>query len=130
MAWQLNAQLASYLLVMILVLYLILAVLMGLTAPGYVKIRQATDRVVQVTQEGMAGYRVIRSFNQVDGYLTTYDQVNQNLLGHQLKTGFLAALTNPLTSGGSVRIPSTARDTQHIKAHSRGSDAANNLPYD
>lgn len=97
MAWQLNAQLASYLLVMILVLYLILAVLMGLTGPGYVKIRQATDRVVQVTQEGMAGYRVIRSFNQVDGYLSTYDQVNQNLLGHQLKTGFLAALTNPLT---------------------------------
>ena len=97
MAWQLNAQLASYLLVMILALYLILAVLMGLTAPGYVKIRQATDRVVQVTQEGMAGYRVIRSFNQVDGYLTTYDQVNQNLLGNQLKTGFLAALTNPLT---------------------------------
>ena len=97
MAWQLNAQLASYLLVMILVLYLILAVLMGLTAPGYVKIRQATDRVVQVTQEGMAGYRVIRSFNQVDGYLSTYNQVNQNLLGHQLKTGFLAALTNPLT---------------------------------
>ena len=97
MAWQLNAQLASYLLVMILVLYLILAVLIGLTAPGYVKIRQATDRVVQVTQEGMAGYRVIRSFNQVDGYLSTYDQVNQNLLGHQLKTGFLAALTNPLT---------------------------------
>ena len=97
MAWQLNAQLASYLLVMILALYLILAVLMGLTAPGYVKIRQATDRIVQVTQEGMAGYRVIRSFNQVDGYLTTYDQVNQNLLGYQLKTGFLAALTNPLT---------------------------------
>ena len=97
MAWKLNAQLASYLLVMILVLYLILAVLMGLTAPGYVKIRQATDRVVQVTQEGMAGYRVIRSFNQVDGYLSTYNQVNQNLLGHQLKTGFLAALTNPLT---------------------------------
>lgn len=97
MAWQLNAQLASYLLVMILALYLILAVLMGLTAPGYVKIRQATDRVVQVTQEGMAGYRVIRSFNQVDGYLITYDQVNQNLLGYQLKTGFLAALTNPLT---------------------------------
>ena len=97
MAWQLNAQLASYLLVMILALYLILAVLMGLTAPGYVKIRQATDRVAQVTQEGMAGYRVIRSFNQVDGYLTTYNQVNQNLLGHQLKTGFLAALTNPLT---------------------------------
>ena len=97
MAWQLNAQLASYLLVMILVLYLILAVLMGLTAPGYAKIRQATDRVVQVTQEGMAGYRVIRSFNQVDGYLSTYNQVNQNLLGHQLKTGFLAALTNPLT---------------------------------
>lgn len=97
MAWQLNAQLASYLLVMILALYLILAVLMGLTASGYVKIRQATDRVVQVTQEGMAGYRVIRSFNQVDGYLSTYDQVNQNLLGHQLKTGFLAALTNPLT---------------------------------
>ena len=97
MAWQLNAQLASYLLVMILVLYLILAVLMGLTAPGYVKNRQATDRVVQVTQEGMAGYRVIRSFNQVDGYLSTYDQVNQSLLGHQLKTGFLAALTNPLT---------------------------------
>lgn len=97
MAWQLNAQLASYLLVMILVLYLILAVLMGLTAPGYAKIRQATDRVVQVTQEGMAGYRVIRSFNQVDGYLSTYNQVNQSLLGHQLKTGFLAALTNPLT---------------------------------
>ena len=97
MAWQLNAQLASYLLVMILALYLILAVLMGLTAPGYAKIRQATDRVVQVTQEGMAGYRVIRSFNQVDGYLTTYNQANQNLLGHQLKTGFLAALTNPLT---------------------------------
>ena len=97
MAWQLNGQLASYLLVMILVLYLILAVLMGLTAPGYVKIRQATDRVVQVTQEGMAGYRVIRSFNQVDGYLSTYNQVNQSLLGHQLKTGFLAALTNPLT---------------------------------
>lgn len=97
MAWQLNAQLASYLLVMILALYLILAVLMGLTAPGYVKIRQATDRVVQVTQEGMAGYRVIRSFNQVEGYLTTYDQVNQSLLGHQLKTGLLAALTNPLT---------------------------------
>lgn len=97
MAWQLNAQLASYLLVMILVLYLILAVLMGLTAPGYVKIRQATDQIVQVTQEGMAGYRVIRSFNQVEGYLTTYNQVNQNLLGHQLKTGFLAALTNPLT---------------------------------
>lgn len=97
MAWKLNAQLASYLLVMILVLYLILAVLMGLTAPDYVKIRQATDRVVQVTQEGMAGYRVIRSFNQVDGYLSTYNQVNQSLLGHQLKTGFLAALTNPLT---------------------------------
>lgn len=97
MSWQLNAQLASYLLVMILALYLILAVLMGLTAPGCVKIRQATDRVVQVTQEGMAGYRVIRSFNQVEGYLTTYDQVNQSLLGHQLKTGFLAALTNPLT---------------------------------
>lgn len=97
MAWQLNAQLASYLLAMILVLYLILAVLMGLTAPGYVKIRQATDRVVQVTQEGMAGYRVIRSFNQVEGYLSTYNQVNQSLLGHQLKTGFLAALTNPLT---------------------------------
>lgn len=97
MAWQLNAQLASYLLAMILVLYLILAVLMGLTAPGYVKIRQATDRVVQVTQEGMAGYRVIRSFNQVDGYLSTYNQVNQSLLGNQLKTGFLAALTNPLT---------------------------------
>ena len=34
MAWQLNAQLASYLLVMILVLYLILAVLMGLRRHG------------------------------------------------------------------------------------------------
>ncbi len=60
---------------------------MGLTAPGYVKIHEATDQVVQVTQKA---WQVIGSsgFNQVDGYLSTYNQVNQSLLGHQLKTGF------------------------------------------
>lgn len=63
----------------------------------YAKIRQATDKIVNMTRQQLEGVRVIRAFGQVDKEEKEFAAANQDYTDLQLKAGRLSSLVTPLT---------------------------------
>ena len=97
MALQIDSTLASHLILMTLILFLIVILLMKLVNPLYDRIRQQFDYLVRLVQEQVTGLRVIRAFNKQDREIKVFDQESQRLKKQQIRTSLLANLTNPLT---------------------------------
>lgn len=97
MAFIISPKLASWLLVMVVLLAALVVILSRLVNPRYLKIRRITDQLVARTREQLEGMQVIRAFGQAQRVKKQFQSVNQDYTTAQLKTGLLGSLSGPLT---------------------------------
>lgn len=84
-------------LLMVVILFVIVFTMSHLLNPIYAKIRQATDRIVNMTRQQLEGVRVIRAFDQVAAEEQEFAAANQDYTDLQIKAGHLSSLVTPLT---------------------------------
>lgn len=84
-------------LLMVVILLVIVFTMSHLLNPIYAKIRQATDRIVNMTRQQLEGVRVIRAFDQVAAEEQEFAAANQDYTDLQIKAGHLSSLVTPLT---------------------------------
>lgn len=84
-------------LLMVVILFAIVFTMSHLLNPIYAKIRQATDRIVNMTRQQLEGVRVIRAFDQVAAEEQEFAAANQDYTDLQIKAGHLSSLVTPLT---------------------------------
>ena len=82
---------------MVVILFAIVFTMSHLLNPIYAKIRQATDRIVNMTRQQLEGVRVIRAFGQVVAEEQEFAAANQDYTDLQIKAGHLSSLVTPLT---------------------------------
>lgn len=97
MAFNISPKMTLDFLVMVVILFVIVFAMSHLLNPIYAKIRQATDKIVNVTRQQLEGVRVIRAFGQVDKEEKEFAAANQDYTDLQLKAGRLSSLVTPLT---------------------------------
>ncbi|WP_024344145.1 ABC transporter ATP-binding protein [Streptococcus equinus] len=97
MAFNISPKMTLDFLVMVVILFVIVFTMSHLLNPIYAKIRQATDKIVNMTRQQLEGVRVIRAFGQVDKEEKEFAAANQDYTDLQLKAGRLSSLVTPLT---------------------------------
>ena len=97
MAFTIDTEIALIFVGVILVLFLIIFGLMGLTIPRYRKVQNQLDTVTAATRENLTGVRVIRAFCQEEQQEERFNGLNQKLTALQLNVGRISAAMNPLT---------------------------------
>lgn len=97
MAFNISPKMTLDFLVMVVILFAVVFAMSHLLNPIYAKIRQATDKIVNVTRQQLEGVRVIRAFGQVDKEEKEFAAANQDYTDLQLKAGRLSSLVTPLT---------------------------------
>ncbi|WP_033152548.1 ABC transporter ATP-binding protein [Streptococcus equinus] len=97
MAFNISPKMTLDFLVMVVILFAIVFAMSHLLNPIYAKIRQATDKIVNMTRQQLEGVRVIRAFGQVDKEEKEFAAANQDYTDLQLKAGRLSSLVTPLT---------------------------------
>ena len=97
MACNISPKMTLDFLVMVVILFVIVFTMSHLLNPIYAKIRQATDKIVNMTRQQLEGVRVIRAFGQVDKEEKEFAAANQDYTDLQLKAGRLSSLVTPLT---------------------------------
>lgn len=97
MAYLISPKITLWFLVMVAVLFTIVAITSRLLNPLYRKIRQTTDKVVNLTRQQLEGVRVIRAFGQVEREEENFSALNQDYTNLQLQAGRLSTLVTPLT---------------------------------
>lgn len=97
MAFNISPKMILDFLVMVVILFVIVFAMSHLLNPIYAKIRQATDKIVNMTRQQLEGVRVIRAFGQVDKEEKEFAAANQDYTDLQLKAGRLSSLVTPLT---------------------------------
>lgn len=97
MAFNISPKMTLDFLVMVVILFVIVFAMSHLLNPIYAKIRQATDKIVNMTRQQLEGVRVIRAFGQVDKEEQEFAAANQDYTDLQLKAGRLSSLVTPLT---------------------------------
>ncbi len=97
MAIKISPRIALIFLGGIAVLSVIVIGIMRITAPKYRGIQNQLDGVTGAARENLEGVRVIRAFGMEQREEERFHAVNGALKAAQLRTGRIAALTNPLT---------------------------------
>ncbi len=97
MAFNISPKMTLDFLVMVVILFAVVFAMSHLLNPIYAKIRQATDKIVNMTRQQLEGVRVIRAFGQVDKEEKEFAAANQDYTDLQLKAGRLSSLVTPLT---------------------------------
>lgn len=97
MAFNISPKMTLDFLIMVVILFVIVFAMSHLLNPIYAKIRQATDKIVNMTRQQLEGVRVIRAFGQVDKEEKEFAAANQDYTDLQLKAGRLSSLVTPLT---------------------------------
>lgn len=97
MAYSIHPQLATYFVVMIILLFVVISVVMQSSLPVINRVRQQFDKMVTLIREQVIGVRVIRAFNQEEYEEKSFKSLNELLGQNQIKAGMIASLTNPLT---------------------------------
>lgn len=97
MAFNISPKMTLDFLVMVVILFVIVFAMSHLLNPIYAKIRQATDKIVNMTRQQLEGVRVIRAFGQADKEEKEFAAANQDYTDLQLKAGRLSSLVTPLT---------------------------------
>ncbi len=64
--------------------------------PLYTKVQTATDDMIRVVRENVAGIRVIKALSKVDYEKNRYDRINRKLVDKEKQAGIAMAVTNPL----------------------------------
>lgn len=97
MAFTISPKITIDFLLMVVILFAIVFTMSHLLNPIYAKIRQATDRIVNMTRQQLEGVRVIRAFDQVAAEEQEFAAANQDYTDLQIKAGHLSSLVMPLT---------------------------------
>lgn len=97
MAFTISPKMTIDFLLMVVILFAIVFTMPYLLDPIYAKIRQVTDRIVNMTRQQLEGVRVIRAFGQVAAEEQEFAAVNQDYTDLQIKAGHLSSLVTPLT---------------------------------
>ena len=97
MAFKISPRIALIFLGGIAVLSVIVIGIMRITAPKYRGIQNQLDGVTGAARENLEGVRVIRAFGMERREEERFHTINGALKAAQLRTGRIAALTNPLT---------------------------------
>ncbi len=97
MAFTISPKMTIDFLLMVVILFAIVFTMSHLLNPIYAKIRQATDRIVNMTRQQLEGVRVIRAFGQVVAEEQEFAAANQDYTDLQIKAGHLSSLVTPLT---------------------------------
>lgn len=97
MAVQIDIRATIYFVTMTIILAAILIGIIMITTPYQQQIREKYDALVTSTREQMQGFRVIRAFRQENREKKEFAFLNEDLTKKQKQTGYVSALTNPLT---------------------------------
>ena len=97
MAFTISPKMTIDFLLMVVILFAIVFTMSHLLNPIYAKIRQVTDRIVNMTRQQLEGVRVIRAFGQVAAEEQEFAAANQDYTDLQIKAGHLSSLVTPLT---------------------------------
>ena len=97
MAMRIDIRTSIYFVTMTIGLFAALIGIILFTTPYQQRIREKYDSLVTSTREQMRGFRVIRAFGQADREIKQFDDLNEDLTKEQKLTGYIQALTNPLT---------------------------------
>lgn len=82
---------------MVVILTGIIYIMSRLVNPLYAKIRQITDKIVNMTRQQLQGMRVIRAFGQTNKEIHEFRDTNEIYKTWQIKTGVWSSLISPLT---------------------------------
>ncbi|WP_049476355.1 ABC transporter ATP-binding protein [Streptococcus constellatus] len=97
MAFLITPSITLWFLLMVVVLTAIIYIMSRLVNPLYAKIRQITDKIVNMTRQQLQGVRVIRAFGQMNREIQDFRDTNEIYKTWQIKTGILSSLISPLT---------------------------------
>lgn len=97
MAFVISPPITGWFLAMVVVLSILVTVMSHLLNPMYAKIRQITDKIVNLTRQQIQGMRVIRAFDQTRREISQFRSINALYKAWQIKTGIWASLLSPLT---------------------------------
>jgi ATP-binding cassette subfamily B multidrug efflux pump len=81
--------------VAVVILFVLIAVVLGLCVPKFKRIQSLTDDVNRVTREDLTGLKVIRAYNNADYQTNKFEQVNDTLTNNNLYTGHRMSLMMP-----------------------------------
>ena len=79
------------------VLFLAVALIMGITTPLYRKAQEKSDKVVLAARENLSGVRVVRAFCKEEEECAAFRVKNRALTKGREKAGAIGALMNPVT---------------------------------
>lgn len=97
MAFLISPSITLWFLLMVVVLTAIIYIMSRLVNPLYAKIRQITDKIVNMTRQQLQGMRVIRAFGQTNKEIHEFRDTNEIYKTWQIKTGVWSSLISPLT---------------------------------
>lgn len=97
MAFTIDAKASLIFLVVIVLLFIVIFAIMGISVPLYKKVQSCLDRVLLRTRENLVGVRVIRAFNKESDEIEDFNDRNDSLTKIQMYVGRISALMNPLT---------------------------------
>ena len=97
MAFLISPSITVWFLLMVVILTGIIYTMSRLVNPLYAKIRQITDKIVNMTRQQLQGMRVIRAFGQTNKEIHEFRDTNEIYKTWQIKTGVWSSLISPLT---------------------------------
>ena len=97
MAFLISPSITLWFLLMVVILTGIIYIMSRLVNPLYAKIRQITDKIVNMTRQQLQGMRVIRAFGQTNKEIHEFRDTNEIYKTWQIKTGVWSSLISPLT---------------------------------
>lgn len=97
MAFTIDVRCATIFAAVILVLFVVVFAIMGVTIPWYRRVQNELDRVLLHVRENLSGVRVVRAFNRQQEEMKTFHRDSTALMNTQLFVGRISGLLNPLT---------------------------------
>lgn len=97
LAFFIDVELALIFVLAIVVLFVIVFGIMGVTSPKYKAVQGRLDKITEATTENIGGVRVIRAFGREDVQSRIFKNINEEILSEQIGVGKISALMNPLT---------------------------------
>ena len=79
------------------VIVAVLAVIMRLSVPYYIRAQKGLDKITNLTQENLAGARVVKAFSREKEEKADFYEAADSLAKTNVRVGRIAGLLNPLT---------------------------------
>ncbi len=84
-------------LVAVLIISIFITIIFILSSKQILKVQKRVDKIVTVSNDNLAGTRVIRAFNKEEDEVNNFKKINEEYYKESKRNAFLNALVNPLT---------------------------------